>query len=128
MQLTITPTRNVGGISFGMDRNNVRRILPGFQKEFKKSKFSKSSTDDFGYCHVFYNTEDRCNAVEFFEGVELIYNNSNLFELSIDGLKKVFPDLCLEYGSYISRRYSIGIVINNNKVESILVGCQNYYC
>ena len=80
------------------------------------------------YCHVFYDSKDRCNAVEFFEKVELIYKNMNLFDLRLDDLQSVFPDMKEEYGSYISKKYSIGIVFSGNKVESILVGCEGYYC
>lgn len=128
MKFEIMPNQSVGKVLFGLERNKVKGILPGYKGEFKKSKFSKTSTDDFGYCHVFYDSKDRCNAVEFFEKVELIYKNMNLFDLRLDDLQSVFPDMKEEYGSYISKKYSIGIVFSENKVESILVGCEGYYC
>ena len=128
MVFTIIPTKAVGKIPFGLPREEVKNILSGFSGSFKKSKFSKNTTDDFGYCHVYYDDKDRCTAIEFFEKCELIYDGVNLFEQNATTLKKLFSDIKEEYGSYISVKYSIGIVMDNNTVESILIGKENYYC
>ena len=50
--LKATPLVEVNGVKFGMKRCDVRKIF-GNATEFKKSKFSKTITDDFGFCHVF---------------------------------------------------------------------------
>ena len=128
MQFRIVPSESVGKVLFGAERNEVRSILNGFKGEFKKSKFSKTTTDDFGYCHVFYNKDNQCNAVEFFEECELLYKGKDLFKISVLELKKLFPDIKEEYGSYISVMASIGVVFNGDAVESILIGCKDYYC
>ena len=59
MKINVVPLQEVNGVKFGMHRNEVRAIL-GEAREFKKSKFSKNTTDDFGYCHVFYDTDNQC--------------------------------------------------------------------
>ncbi len=128
MEFVIIPNKSIGEILFGLERNEIRNILTGFKGEFKKNKFCKNTTDDFGYCHVFYDGKDKCNAVEFFSPKKLIYENKNLFDLSIEELKYLFPDIREEYGSYISQKSSIGIVFEGNVVESILIGCKDYYC
>ena len=49
--------KDVNGVSFGTKRKAVRAVF-GTAKEYKKNKFSETITDDFGFCHVFYNAED----------------------------------------------------------------------
>lgn len=124
---TIIPNKSVGLIVFGLERDVIRQGLSGFKREFKKSKFSKNTTDDFGDLHVFYNMNNECNAVEVFRDAEIIYNGESLFELNIDKLKTLFPDIQEEYGCLISKQASIGITVENGKAESILVGNQGYY-
>lgn len=127
MKFVFVPNESIGEIMFGIDRNEIKAILNGFRGAFKKNKFSKNTADDFGYCHVYYDVNNKCNAVEFFAPNELLYNDENLFDMNETDLKNVFPDIIEEYGSYISLKYSIGVVFNDNKIESILVGCKDYY-
>ena len=127
MRFLFNPNESVGKVKFGMERAEVRSVFPGFKKEFKKNIFSRNTTDEFEYCHVYYDKNDKCNAVELFAGNELIYKNKNLFTLASSDLKKFFPDVIEEYGSYISKKYSVGISFEDGKVDSILVGCKDYY-
>lgn len=127
MQMIFIPNQSVGQISFGLERNKVKDILPGFKGEFKKNKYSMNTTDDFGYCHVFYDKNDQCIAIEFFESIDLLYNNHNLFELNVNEIKRLFNDVYEEYGSYISVNSSIGFFVEGGKIESILLGCKDYY-
>lgn len=127
MKFSFNPNISIGKIEFGLDRKEVRRILPGFKSEFKKSIFSKITTDEFECCHVYYDSKGKCNAVELFNTNQLIYANKNLFLLSVSELKKLFPDMIEEYGSYCSKQYSVGVSFDDDKIESILVGCKDYY-
>ena len=52
--ITVVPQEDVGDVSFGMTRDEVRSIF-GDYTEFNKTRMSKSTTDDFGFCQVFYN-------------------------------------------------------------------------
>lgn len=128
MKFIVSPNKSVGKVEFGLERAEVRKVLTGFKKEFKKTLFSRKTTDDFGYCHVFYDAQDKCNALEFWGDVELVYKNKNLFELKKEELMVLFSDLQEEYGSYISTKYSVGITFEGERVESILIGCKGYYC
>lgn len=127
MKFLFSPNKSVGKIKFGSDRKEVRSVLSGFLGEFKKNRFSKNTTDEFECCHVYYDAEDKCNAVELFAANELIYENKNLFSLSVSELEKLFPDMIEEYGSYCSKKYSVGVSFDEGKAESILVGCKDYY-
>ena len=128
MTFDLIANKAIGQLDFGMDRSDVRELLPGFKGSFKKSKFSKNTTDDFGYCHAFYDSNDKLNAIEFFSGSEILYNDKNLFNLSVNELLELFSDLSEEYGSYISKESSIGITVEDGKIACILIGCSGYYC
>lgn len=120
------PLKEVNGIKFGMKREDVRKII-GEAKEFKKSKFSKNTTDDFGYCHVFYNDDDECEAIEIFNNTEVLINETVVFPINISEIKAIVKDLVEEEGSFISKSQSMGIYAPNGNMESILFGNIGYY-
>lgn len=120
------PLKEINGIKFGMKREDVRKII-GEAKEFKKSKFSKNTTDDFGYCHVFYNDDDECEAIEIFNNTEVLINETVVFPINISEIKTIIKDLVEEEGSFISKSQSMGIYAPNGNMESILFGNIGYY-
>lgn len=127
MEFLFVPNKSVGKVEFGFTREEVRATITGFKRQFKKNIFSENFTDEFEYCHVFYDKNDKCNAIEFFNSCELVFESKNLFELNLFDFKKLFPDIVEEYGSYISNKFSIGVSFDDGKVESILVGYKDYY-
>ena len=122
----VIPLKKINDVEFGMKREEVRGIL-GEAKEFKKSKFSKVTTDDFGYCHVYYDENDQCEAVEIFEDSEVFINGSIVFPGKIELAKEKIEDLVEDEGSWISYEQSIGIYAPGEKMESILFGKKDYY-
>ena len=118
--------KDVHGVSFGMKRKDVRSVF-GTAKEFKKNKFSETTTDDFGFCHVFYNVEDECEAVEIFDDVKVEVDGAVVFPSDVETIKKQLPDLVEEDGSLISKKFSVGIYAPSGKMESILFGAPGYY-
>lgn len=122
-----TPLVEINGVKFGMPRSEVRTVLGGKYKEFKKGKFSKNTTDDFGVCHVFYTTDDKCEAVEVFSECEVSVNGTVVFPLAISAVKEQIDDLVEDAGSYISKKLSIGIYAPDGTPESILFGDAGYY-
>lgn len=122
------PEKEINGVKFGMTRSEVRKVLGIKFREFKKNKFSKNTTDDFGICHVFYDINDQCCAVEVFAECQIFINGNLVFPLDIDSIKKQISDLESEDdGSYISRKYSIGIFAPDGNPETILFGKPGYY-
>ena len=63
----ITIGKSVGKIEFGAPREHVRDVMGLPFTEFKKNEFSVNTTDDYGFCHVYYSADNACTAVEFFE-------------------------------------------------------------
>ena len=122
-----TPLKEINGVKFGMPRSEVRTVLGGKFREFKKNKFSKNTTDDFGICHVFYTQDDKCEAVEVFDECEVSINGKRVFPAEISALKEQIDDLEEDTGSYISKKLSIGIYAPGGTPESILFGEAGYY-
>ena len=122
----IVPNKKIGDIEFGMKRKIVREVIGEEYKEFKKNIFSKNTTDDYGEFHVYYNGSE-CEAVEIFEG-EFVYKGFNIMKLNLQKIKELFEDL-KEDGEnyYLSQKYSIGITMDGNKIDAILLGEKDYY-
>lgn len=118
--------KEVAGIKFGMKRSEVRKVL-GEANEFKKSKFSKTLTDDFGFCHVFYNSDDECEAIELFKETQVVIDGRLVFPTTLDEAKKILGELVEDTGSYISEKDSVGIYAPGGSMESILFGVAGYY-
>jgi len=64
MKTFIINRNGVDAFGFSLDRETVRRKENGEYKEFRKNKFSKNTTDDFGAFHAFYDETDRLEAIE----------------------------------------------------------------
>lgn len=124
------PYKKVGLLEFGMSREQVRKIM-GEYKEFRKSKFSKNSTDDFGDCHAFYTQNNTLQAVEVFNDAKLEMGNYNIFDFDYDKLESFFlgfdNNLELSNDSMISKALGLSVYAPNKKIESILVFQEGYY-
>ena len=113
--------KDVNGVSFGTKRKAVRAVF-GTAKEYKKK-----ITDDFGFCHVFYNAEDECEAIEVFGDIKVEVDGAVIFPTDVETAKKQLSDLVEEDGSLISKKFSVGIYAPSGKMESILFGAPGYY-
>jgi hypothetical protein len=125
-KMNVIPLNEVAGIKFGMKRADVRKIF-GKATEFKKSKFSKITTDDFGFCHVFYDKNNQCEAVEIFSEAEVYVDGKKVFPITLDEYSKNIGNLQKDDDSYIDVKQSIGIYAPSGNMESILFGNVGYY-
>ena len=124
------PLESIGGIRFSAKREDVRKEF-GKYTEFKKNKFSKNTTDDFGFCHVFYDSDDLCEAVEFFNDVAIIYDESNISNSSYGDIKNFLSEkdsaLEIDDDGIVSKNCGISVYAPDKTVESILVFRKGYY-
>ncbi len=86
-----------------------------------------NTTDDFGFCHVFYDNDNKCEAVEVFNDAEVFLNDSLIFPTDFATAKKVIPDFIQDDDGLISYSKSIGIYAPNGEMEGILFGKEKYY-
>lgn len=126
MKIQAIPLESVGKIKFGMKKSEVMSLL-GKAAEFKKATASSVLTDDFGYCHVFYNSSDECEAVEIFDGVEVYIGDNLFFPTSLDNTVNFIDDFKRDEDGLTSIKAAIGIYAPDNKMESILFGARGYF-
>ena len=125
------PNMGAGQIKLSSLRNEVRALL-GTHKEFKKTKFSKNTTDNFSFCHVFYDDQDKVEAVEFFNETEFLFKDKNLFSFSFAELKSFLESNSVNFEGEASglRSDAIGLSVyspDEQRIETILVYRRGYY-
>ena len=135
MLYKILPYVGIGGLKLKTYRSGVRDFFGGSYSEFKKTVSSENTTDDFGFCHAYYDNEDKLEAVEFFndENIDITYNDESLFKISYSRLKELLNNskLKIEDCGFIDDHNGIsGYTSSNNEdepVESILIFKNGYY-
>ena len=130
-KIEIEPYERVGNIKFGSERETVRKDNGNF-KEFRKSRFSKNSTDDFASFHVFYSEDDRVEAVEFFRESNLYFHDIQLFSQSYGDLKTrlnaLDSNITEDESGIIYKTLGFSVYSpDGEQVESILVFEKGYY-
>jgi hypothetical protein len=123
----IVPFERVGNISFGEDRESVRSKMGEF-KEFRKSKFSKNTTDAFGGCHVYYTVENTVEAVELFKDTTPVLQHKNLFLFKPSQIKALIKDSGVVESDGMMSFPSVGIDLSvmGDQVESVFVHSKDY--
>lgn len=125
IRIEVIPMKEANGIKFGMDRQTVRSIL-GEATEFFKGD-SEITTDDFGYCHVYYDCDNKCEAIEFFDEAQVYINGVLAFPIEKDVFLTKFADFIQDEEGFINYNCSIGIYAPYDSMESILIGKKGYY-
>ena len=125
----LIPKKQIGEIEFGADKKNVRKVLGKEYRPFRKSIFSKSTTDAYADYHVYYTNEGALEAIEFFSGVEVVIAGKTVFPGTVANAQKVMGDLKDKSGSFVSEKYSVGLYAPNDEgnIEAILVARDAYY-
>ncbi|WP_378956259.1 hypothetical protein [Pelosinus sp. sgz500959] len=116
-------------IRFSEPRGDVRAKIGDFQ-EFKKNRFSKNTTDDFGNYHAFYNQENMLEAVEFFEG-EVYLDDKVLFPNTSEGLLTMLTNIdsqayCTK-DSVVSRKFGISAYAPEGRLATLLIHRPGYF-
>ena len=107
----------LGNELFNMNREEFRNLVGTKPKEFRKSKFSKNTTDDFGNLHAFYTKDNKLDSIEYFG------NKKDKFSRVKRLLSKVDPNLRSDRAGIISDRYGVAVAGGNDpsdRVESLV--------
>ena len=123
----IEPFKRVGHVVFGAEREIVRREM-GTYKEFRKSRFSKNTTDAFGGCHVYYDQENHVEAVELFRGETPIYKNKNLFLFTPEQIARLIADEKMTRTEYSVSfpTYGIDLGLAGGEIDSVFIHTKEY--
>ena len=125
-KIQVVLLESVGNIKFWMTKQEVREKY-AVKGEFIKNDCSNNLTDDLGFCHVYYNDEGKCEAVEIFNDVEVYIGEKLLFPTTYAVAKNVEKSLKQDDEGMISVDMSIGIYAPDGEMESILFGEKGYY-
>jgi hypothetical protein len=130
-KVDFSPFVGAGQIKLDSTRDEVRKALGTF-KEFKKTEFSKNTTDSFSFCHVFFYAQNKIEAVEFFDRTEFFYKEKNLFSLLFSELKSFLKNNSIDFQENDSglKSNTIGLSVfspDKVKIETILVYKKGYY-
>jgi len=118
-------------IKLGALRDEARKTL-GAYKEFRKTKFSKNTTDDFSFCHIYYDDQDKVKAIEFFDSTEFLFMERNMFSFQFMELKSFLKSKSIDFQEDNSglKSEAIGLSVyspDKVKIETILIFKEGYY-
>jgi hypothetical protein len=126
MEWNVKPAADINNIAFGTDRETVRAELGAPVKEFKKSKYSKNTTDDYGKFHVFYDADNNLEAIEIFEGTVSV-EGKKIFPGSLRNVMSLDDSFEQDEEGCTSSKLEIGVYAPGGNIESVLIGCEGYY-
>lgn len=126
--MTFIPYESIGSIKIGSSRQVVRNDNPDY-REFKKNRFSKNSTDDYGVYHVFYTTSNCVEAVEVFKGVDIVLNSMVISSLSLNELISHLSDsrMTKDSDGVNFPSYGLSVSVQRGIIESYLCYMRGYW-
>ena len=125
-RVDVRPLQGFNQVEFGMNRETVRNLLGAF-KEFYKTEQSENTTDDFGFCHIYYDCNNLFEAVECFSDVEIYFNDILLYPADLQDMIIKIPNLERDEEGAISFSLSIGVYAPYEEVESIMFARYGYF-
>lgn len=126
----VIPLRSAGGVAFGASREQVRTMADRPFKEFKKSKFSKNTTDAFPGYHAYYSAENKLIAIEIFPDEDICVNGIALPKLYSDAValvKRLDGDAREEADGITSENLGISIYAPGGEIESFMAAEKGYF-
>ncbi len=125
--LNIVPTKSVNDVKFGSNRASCEIVFGTPKTIFKKSKWAKGSSADYGDFHLYYDADESLEAVELFSGSVHLPNDELLIPADKAVVLKAIPTLVSDEYGLTSNSQSVGASVEDGKVTSILFGRASYY-
>jgi len=139
MDLLIRPYEGIGPVTLGMDRAEVRSVLGGAVRSFKKSPDSKAPTDAFDEqgLHVYYDDAGRAEAIEVASPATPILEGRALigrpFEELRHWLEQMDPEIQVDDAGLTAPSLGIGLYAPaataspSDPIEGVIVFKRGYY-
>ncbi len=138
MIFNFEPYVGVNKIKFGDTRENIRKNIGLEYKEIIETDQFARNMDVYNFCHIHYNSEDLCEAVEFY-GSSILNLNGNEIRLEqygkivelFDALDKNIEPVFDNCG-FTSYKFGIGVYTSSPEeldepIESIIIFKRGYY-
>lgn len=121
------PNHRINGLEFGREHSVIRDAL-GDPIRIIKDYDSESIIEVYPTYHVYYAKDNKFEAIEFFgNNVHLSINSQLFYPGTLNDAREILPDLEEKYGTYLSKKYSVGFSVEEDKIISVLVGREGYY-
>jgi hypothetical protein len=137
MKFKVNPYIGAEPIIFGMTSDQIESVIGVKARKFKKSPYSETLTDAFEYFHVYYKSNGECEAIEFFQFADLVFNGDYLIGKPYQEVESLFKsiDNRIEINDcgFTSYKFGIGIYAPfseeepNEPVEGVIVFEKGYY-
>ncbi|USP39484.1 hypothetical protein [Acinetobacter sp. XS-4] len=135
----ITPYVGASLINFGMKREEVRKIFSEYEpRAFWRNSYSESATDGYDEIgiNVYYDSNDRAIALEFYEPAHVVFNGIELSKLPAYEAYKLMAsldkDIAIDEDGLTSFKFGIGFYVPIYEedymlpVESIILFTEGY--
>lgn len=134
MRYIIRPYKGVGNITFGMTSKEIEMCIKEHPEKFMKSKNDLYMTDMYQDFFVYYKVSGECEAIEFINHAQVLFQDIPLFQYSYDQVETMFKridtELQIDNDGFVSYKYGVGIYApykEDNLIESIIVFERGYY-
>lgn len=139
LRFEIFPGEGAGVLRFGMERGAVRRTMQLPATPFRKTESSSTLTDAFHGVgvHVFYDEDDRCEAIELSKPARVTLNGNSLLGVSLgegEGtLRALDPaavtdnDGCTSFALGVSLYCPADVERQRESIEAVLVFREGYF-
>lgn len=138
-ELIITPYKGVGPVCFGMTRDEIRNVLTGNVKAFKKTPMSDTFSDAFDDLgiYIYYDADYFCEAIEMALPADPIFLQKHLIKSTYAESKSIIElqdsNIELDETGLLSFKLGIGLYAPELEqsedcvVESVIVFREGYY-
>lgn len=136
MGYVIRPYKGVGNIIFGMTSEEIEMCVKEHPKKFMKTKDALYTTDKYQDFFVYYKAPGKCEAIEFINHAQVLFQDIPLFQYSYDEAEIMFKgidaELQIDNDGFVSYKYGVGIYApykgdEDAQIESIIVFERGYY-
>ncbi len=125
--LTIVPNESVNGIKFGTSQVEVETTFGKPASLFKKTRWSKGTTADYGDFHLLYDSNGELEAIEIFNAKVELPDIRLVVPSSVDEVLEAIPSLKKDEYGFTSKSESVGTYSEGETIEAILFGKSDYY-
>lgn len=137
MEFKINPYVGAEPILLGMTSEQIESIIGVKARKFKKSPYSETLTDAFECFHVYYKSNGQCEAVEFFEPANLVFNGVYLIGKPYSEVESLFKSIDnateTDGSGLTSYQFGVGVYAPfagkepNEPVEGVIIFEKGYY-
>ena len=132
----IKPYQGFDNIKFGCESFEIEEYMKVKPSKFQKNPNDINKTDMYEDFFVYYDKDGKCEAIEFNDNAELIFEHISFFDKNYVDVEMEFrnidSDIEIDEVGFNSNKFGIGVYAPdknecNSKIESVIIFRQGYY-